>query len=120
MWLEIVPVILCVVFWVVLVLLVRVWHVQLWPLLPWGVGVALLGKALVVGWVVRQLRRDHLLRDRELCCALTGWALLTAVVLSVAMWQVPGTPLVAGVTVLLMPLARPLAAPLALARNRTR
>jgi hypothetical protein len=118
--LETVPVILCLGLLVVGVLLVRVWSLPWWPVLSWGVVVALVGKALAVAWVVKQLRCRRVLEDRELCCALAGWALLTALVLGVALWHLPRSPLFAGVTVLMMPLARPLAAPLALAYNRTR
>jgi hypothetical protein len=118
--LEGVPMILGIAFCAVVVLLVKVWRDQWWSLLGWCVVVALLGKAVAATAVVRQLRRERLLEDWELCCALLGWGVLAALAVGMALWLLPGGLLAAGVTVLLLPLARSLAAPLALARNRTR
>jgi hypothetical protein len=115
------PLILGLAFCLIATLLVKVWQEEWWSVLGWMVAVALLGKVLAIVWVVSRLRRERLLEDRELRCALLGWGALAAFVLAMALWLVPGGgSLVAGVTLLLLPLARCLAAPLALASNRTR
>jgi hypothetical protein len=118
--LEGIPMILGTVFCVAAALLAQAWREDWWSVVGWVVAALLLGKAAAVVWVVRQLRRRRLMTDAELRGALVAWGLLAAFVLAVALWLVPGGPLVAGVTLLLLPLARCLAAPLALALNRTR
>jgi hypothetical protein len=52
--------------------------------------------------------------------AFAGWGLLAALLACVVLAFTGGSFLAAGVSLLLVPLARPLAAPLALAHNRTR
>ena len=81
-------------------------------------------KLLAGGWIVRRLLCRGLIGKAELARLLGGW-LLAAVVLSAfaAVVLAPGwesLPLVAGVTVLCLPLARLAAAPLALEWNRHR
>jgi hypothetical protein len=90
--------------------------------ISWLMDVLLLGlllKGLATAWVVRRLRRDRLLSARVLAGLFIGWAAL-AVLVGVLASELTGVdPLLPGV-LLLMPLALPLAAPLALARNRHR
>jgi hypothetical protein len=108
------------VFWLALVLLAINWREEWRPILSWSVAAGLVVKVLALCWVVRQLRRGRLLEARALVQVIAVWVVFAAVVVSLAVWLVPGGLLVAGVTLLLLPLARCLAAPLALACNRSR
>ncbi len=96
------------------------WRESWWPVLDSAIVVCLVGKALVVGWVSRQLRRERFVQLLTLTYAIAAWMVFAALVSGVAVWLTSGGARVAGITLLLLPLARPLAAPLALARNRTR
>jgi hypothetical protein len=89
------------------------------PVLGGVVTAGLLAKVLAVCWIVRRLRQANLVRDRTIVWALFGWFALASVVLSFGFGLFDIGPLMAGFAVLLLPLARPLAAPLALARHRT-
>jgi hypothetical protein len=89
------------------------------PVLGGFVVAALVGKAVAVCWVVSQLRREKLVSDQTIAWAVTGWVVLVVAVLGIGAWLFAVGPLLAGVAVLMLPLARPLATPLALARHRT-
>jgi hypothetical protein len=89
------------------------------PVLGVVVMAGLLAKMLAVCWIVRRLRQANLVHDRTIIWALIGWFALASVVLSIGFGLFGIGPLVAGFAVLLLPLARPLATPLALARHRT-
>jgi hypothetical protein len=119
-FLEGVPLLLGAALVAVAALLAKVWEDAWWPFLCGSVVAALLVKAVATLWVVRRLRRARLVENWELRWALLGWGVLLALVLSMVLWLLPGEPLAVGVAVLLLPLARTLAAPLALASNRTR
>jgi hypothetical protein len=89
------------------------------PVLGGIVVTALVGKAFAVCWVVTRLRRERLIQDRTIVWALTAWVVLTVMVLGIGAGVLALGPLLLGIAVLMLPLARPLAAPLALARHRT-
>jgi hypothetical protein len=90
------------------------------PVLGGVVSLALAAKAAAVVWAARRVRLEHLASRVTLAWAVAGWALLAAVLVALALRLTGGRLLVAGCVVLLLPLARCLLAPLALARNRTR
>ena len=89
------------------------------PVFGAAIALALAAKVLAIVWVVRQLRRERLADARTLVWATVGWCLLATVVLGIAVGLFSAGLLVAGFILLLLPLARPLAAPLAMARHRT-
>ncbi|HMF12012.1 MAG TPA: hypothetical protein VKE94_06885, partial [Gemmataceae bacterium] len=92
--------------------------------LPWLAGIAVGLKASAVVWIVRGLRRRRLLRDRTLVTIGTCWLICFVCLLGLLLWLVPArlAPwyLLALGAALILPLARPAAAPLALAWNRHR
>jgi hypothetical protein len=106
------------------VCLLVIWHVRGWPLfdvfLDGSIVACIASKTLAVCWVIRQLLQERLLQPRTLIHMVYTWALLAASVVAIAVWLIPNPARWAGASLLLLPLARPLAAPLALARNRTR
>ena len=118
--LETAPMFLGMTFWIGVLFVAATWRNEWWPLLEVVLGVALMGKALAVGWVVRRLQREQLVADRTLGCAIAAWVLLAAVVECVVLGVFSGGFLLLAGAVLLLPLARPLAAPLALAHGRAR
>jgi hypothetical protein len=90
------------------------------PVLVWLIGAALLLKAAATGWVIRKTRRRGLLSAGVLAGAVVGWLVVATATAGLVCWLAgEGAALFAGV-MLLVPLARPLAAPLALAHNRHR
>jgi hypothetical protein len=100
------------------------YHAGLRTLLPWTAGFIACLKAGAVLWIVTRVRRRRLLSDRVLLTIGSCWLLLLIGTFSILAWLVPAelvsrTLLALGV-VLVLPLARPLAAPLALAWNRHR
>jgi hypothetical protein len=125
-------------------LLLTAWPVGGWPLLDGTIAVCLAGRIVAACWVVRKLRSERLMTARGMSIAIVLWSLFALLVswlcldifFSLAPVVAIGSDLghgvdheafwfhlyarVAGITVLMLPLARPLAAPLALARNRTR
>jgi hypothetical protein len=115
---EIAPLATVVAFPAVVVALASHWREEWWTVLGGLMGVAVGGKAAALAWVVRRLRSERLMSDRALALAVAAWAALAAVVAGGALFL--GGPMAAGGALLLLPLARPLAAPLALAHNRTR
>jgi hypothetical protein len=116
--LEVVPSFAAVASLVIVAVLAANWRDAWRPVLGGVMGVALAGKVLALGWVVRRLRRERLMSDRALGLAVAAWGLLAALVVGGALYL--GGLLYAGGAILLLPLARPLAGPLALAHNRTR
>ncbi len=90
--------------------------------ISWLMDVLLLGlllKGLAAAWVVRRLHRDRLVSGGVLAWLFTGWAALATLV-GVLASELTGVDLLLPGVLLLMPLALPLAAPLALVRNRHR
>jgi hypothetical protein len=99
-------------------------HAGLRGLLPWIAGFIACLKAGAVLWIVNRVRRRRLLSNRVLLTIGSCWLLLVISTYCILAWLVPAelvsrTLLALGV-VLVLPLARPLAAPLALAWNRHR
>ena len=90
------------------------------PLLLGLVLMALALKVAAAVWVVWRTRRQGLLRDRLLAGAVIGWMALATLSAGLVCWLADGPAALFGGVVLLVPLARPLALPLALARNRHR
>jgi hypothetical protein len=80
--------------------------------------VGLLLKVAAVAWVVGHTRRQGLLRDGVLAGLIAGWLVLAVVVGGLVCWLVGGGAAAFAGVVLMLPLARPLAMPLALAHNR--
>jgi hypothetical protein len=96
----------------------------LWALLPALATVAILLKLLAAGVAALEVRRQGLLETHELAKLLGLWLLTTLGLIALLLWLIPGglVPawlLICGV-VLEIPLARLIAAPLALAWNRHR
>jgi hypothetical protein len=93
--------------------------------LAWGAAAtAVLIKLLLAGWAVRALHRRRLVPPRALAGWLAVWLVLTAGLFGLLAWLVPpglaSLPALALASVLLVPLARPALAPLALAWDRHR
>jgi hypothetical protein len=101
---------------------VRVW--QIYPeARPWvaaGLVVALLLKAAAVAWVCRRLHVRRLAGPLALAVCVLAWVLFAAVVAGLVLPATRGGPAMAAAVLLLLPLARPLAAPLALHWARQR
>jgi hypothetical protein len=100
------------------------YHATLLGLLPWLGGAAVLLKLLLAGWLARALRGRGLVATRTLLGWLAAWSLaalglFAALALLTPAAQVPRPYLALGV-VLVLPLARLAAAPLALHANRHR
>jgi hypothetical protein len=97
---------------------------QAWPQArPLLIALALAALVLRVGavtWVIRRTRRQGLVRDRVLAAAVAGWLGLAALSAGLVCWLAGGGAAMFAGVVLLLPLARPLAMPLALAHNRHR
>ncbi len=96
----------------------------LWNSLPAILAALVACKMLAAGWVAARLARSGLLRDRTLARGAAGWTATVFVLYGVLAWLVSG-PLVPQfvlvlIAILLVPLARVSAAPLALAWNRHR
>jgi hypothetical protein len=91
---------------------------------PWVLGGAVLLKAGLAIWAVRALHDLRLIDARLLAALLTGWVVVAGALVALLCWLVPSEMvaweyLAVGV-VLVLPLVRPMAAPLALAWNRHR
>jgi hypothetical protein len=80
----------------------------------------LVGKVLALVYVVRGLLRERLLSGRFICRAAAAWLVLTGLLLAAAAWLGAAEPMLFVFIALLVPLAGPLAAPLALEHNRHR
>ncbi len=100
------------------------YHEPLLAAVPWVMSLAVLLKLLAAGWAWRTLRRRQLLERYTLPGLLTLWLLTVLGLIAWLAWLIPTGmtslfSLALGV-VLFVPLARLLAAPLALAWNRHR
>jgi hypothetical protein len=80
--------------------------------------VALALKSATVAWVVWRTHREGLVRGGVLAGLIAGWLVLATVTGGLVCWLVGGSAAAFAGVVLLLPLARPLAMPLALAHNR--
>lgn len=102
----------------------RLWLPVFWTLAPWLAGALVLFKLLLAGWAFHAVRRRRLLAPRALASLVGLWLLVAVGLFGLLYYVVPAelAPpryLALGV-VLLLPLARLLVAPLALAWNRHR
>jgi hypothetical protein len=97
---------------------------RLWPALPWAVGVALALKLPAAGWVLRLNVQRKLVEARVVGWAVGAWLVAVLGLFALLAWLVPSEwacpALLAGVSVLAVPLASIGLAPLALAWNRHR
>ena len=89
---------------------------------PWILAVLTAAKIAAAGWVATRLHRRRLLGDRALVAGAVGWLAAVLLLYGVLLW-VFGTPhfpryLLLLFAILVIPLARLSAAPLALAWNR--
>jgi hypothetical protein len=115
-----------------------------WQILDAVIVICLVGKFVAICWVIRKLRSERVMTARSLTLVVVAWSVFVLLIgRSCLEWffvfvpagaigsnLTPGeghgwlwlgiSARVAGITLLMLPLARPLAAPLALARNRTR
>jgi hypothetical protein len=109
-------------FWTVLALLMLQWREEWGPIVGGVVALGLLLKSLAIAWVIRALHRSRLVKPTTPWIALGSWVVLAGIVVSLVLSWLPDRNglLLAGVAVLMLPLARCLAAPLALAANRSR
>jgi hypothetical protein len=100
------------------------YHDTVRELAPWLMAVAVGLKLLLAGLAIRALRRKRLVSDRTLAVIGATWIAVASSLVGLLAWVIPGgfvpaTTLLMGV-VLLMPLARLSAMPLALDWNRHR
>jgi hypothetical protein len=99
-------------------------HAALWEMLPWVAGLLVCMKLTAVFGLMTRLRQLRLLSDRALVTFGSCWLLLVLGLYGLLAWLVPTelAPryLLALFAVLLLPLARLAAAPLALGWNRHR
>jgi hypothetical protein len=94
---------------------------QLWPVLPWLLAGAILLKSLAAGWAFTRVRRRSLWPVRVPAALLGVWLVTAACAFTLLAWLVPAgvsLSLLAAGVVLALPLARLLAAPLALEWGR--
>jgi hypothetical protein len=101
-------------------LLVANWRESYWPIVDVAIIAGLIVKFVAIAWVGRQLLRERMVELRTLGLALAAWALFAALAIGLELSLTPLGARWVGITVLVLPLAQALAAPLALARNRTR
>jgi hypothetical protein len=99
-------------------------HETFWLMLPWCLGLWLLGRLLLAGWAFRQVVWQGLVEPRTAARWLAGWLLVASLLIGLLVWLVPPdvmpTHLIVLVVLFAMPMARLAAAPLALAWNRHR
>jgi hypothetical protein len=97
---------------------------QIFDALPWIAGIAVAVKLAVSGWALAALRRRDMLDRLEAFRIVAGWTLAVAGLIALLLWLIPrdfapAYGIALGV-ILILPLARLLVAPLALAWNRHR
>lgn len=96
----------------------------LWDAIPWILAALVTIKVCAAGWVAVRLYDARLVRDRMLLGGAAGWLLIVLAVYGMLVWLVD-TPLFPSyvlllAAILMTPLARVAAAPVALAWNRHR
>jgi hypothetical protein len=100
------------------------YHEQVRVVAPWVMGAAVMLKLVLAAVAVRALRRRQLVSDRTLAWFAATWLVVAGSLFGLLMWVIPGgfvaTSTLAMGIVLMMPLARLSAMPLALAWNRHR
>jgi hypothetical protein len=100
------------------------YHGALWDTLPWLAGLLVCMKLTAAVGLVSRLRKRALLSDRAIVTYVSCWLMLVLGLFGLLAWLVPtqSAPryLLGLAAVLVVPLARPAAAPLALAWNRHR
>jgi hypothetical protein len=96
----------------------------LWSLVPWGIGLVVILKAIVAATVLRGLVGVRLIRATTAGLLLAGWATIVAGWCLLAWWRLPpgivSPGMVVAAIVLAIPFARVAGAPLALDWNRHR
>jgi hypothetical protein len=100
------------------------WQVAAWDALPWILGGLVILKLALAGWVFARLQGERLLTDRAIVRRAAWWTGCVFVLYGILAWMA-STPHVARhllmfFAILVTPLARLSAAPLALAWNRHR
>jgi hypothetical protein len=99
-------------------------HEMLLRLAWWAAGAAVALKLLLGGWAMRAVYRRRLVTPRALAWGLAAWPVAAITLFAALAWLVPpglaSPPALALAAVLLVPLARPALAPLALAWDRHR
>jgi polyhydroxybutyrate depolymerase len=97
----------------------------LWEALPWILAALVGFKMAAAAWIATRLYRDRLLSDRALVTGAACWLVVVLAIYGLLAWffslpaSMPRYP-IALVAILAVPLARPSAAPLALAWSRHR
>lgn len=96
----------------------------LWNTFPWILGMLVFFKLCAAAWIAMRLHDRRLLSDRTLILGAAAWDVAVFALFGLFRWVVPGilfqNYFLALVAILLIPLARLSAAPLALASNRHR
>jgi hypothetical protein len=96
----------------------------LWTTFPWIAAVLACTKIAVTAWIAVRLRDKRLLSDRALLSWMIGWNALVFALYALLVWITPALVVrryvLALLAILMIPLARIAAAPLALAWNRHR
>jgi hypothetical protein len=99
-------------------------QIALWNAIPLLLGALVCGKMLAAAWVIVRLYRSGLLADRTLVTSAACWAVVVLVLYGLLTWLffTPFLPryLLGLATILVIPLVRLSAAPLAFAWNRHR
>jgi hypothetical protein len=100
------------------------WQIAAWKALPWMMGALVVAKLALAGWMFARLQRERLLTDRAIIARAAWWSVAVFALYGVLSWMA-STPHVSRhllmlFAILVTPLARLSAAPLALAWNRHR
>jgi CDP-diglyceride synthetase len=95
-----------------------------WNGLPWILVVLVVCKMIAASWVAIRLNDSRLLSDRALVACAAGWLVIVVALYGVLEWCA-ASPLIphyflGAIAILMVPLARVSAAPLALASSRHR
>jgi hypothetical protein len=99
-------------------------HARMLAVLPWLLGLFILGRLLLAAWAVRHGLRQGLLQPRTAARWLASWLLLASMLFGVLAWVVPPGLIakyyLACAVLIALPMARLAATPLVLAWNRHR